>query len=116
MYDVLGRLKKLLEDRGLTVYRISKETGIPQSTISTWYSSHNLPPIDKLEIICKALGMSLADFFCDEGTIPINETNRRAAELWQKTDEAQKKLLLDLADAITHSHAASEQAAGHQHA
>jgi transcriptional regulator with XRE-family HTH domain len=116
MYDVLGRLKQLLDDRGLTIYRISKETGIPQSTISTWYSSHNLPPIDKLEIICKALGMSLADFFCDEGTIPISETNRRAAELWQKANEAQKKALLDLADTFTNSNTVSKSVGKHQHA
>ncbi len=108
MYDVLGRLKNLLNDRGVTIYRLSKETGIPQSTISTWYSNSNLPPIDKLEIICTALGMSLADFFCDEGTIPVDPENLRFAELWQRIDSEQKQLILSLIDAIISGHHRSD--------
>lgn len=104
MYDVLGRLKNLLSDRGISIYRLSKETGIPQSTISTWYSNSNLPPIDKLEIICRALGMSLADFFCDEGTIPVDPENLRFTQLWQQIDGDQKQLILDLIDALVHGH------------
>ena len=66
MFDVLGRIKEIQEARGWSSYRLSKETGIPQSTISTWYVKNLCPPIDKLETICEALGVTLAQFFSSD--------------------------------------------------
>ncbi|WP_334291954.1 helix-turn-helix transcriptional regulator [Blautia obeum] len=48
MFDVLGKITSLREERGWTTYRLSKLSGIPQSTISTWYRKNLMPPIDKL--------------------------------------------------------------------
>ena len=65
MFDVLGKITSLREERGWTTYRLSKLSGIPQSTISTWYRKNLMPPIDKLEIICQTFGITLAEFFND---------------------------------------------------
>lgn len=63
MFDVLKRITELREAREWSVYRLSRESGIPQSTISTWYSNHNTPPFDKLESLCRAFGISMSAFF-----------------------------------------------------
>lgn len=68
MFDVLSRLQELRENRGWSVYKLSKLSGIPQSTLATWYQKNLYPPIDKLEIICNTFGISLAEFF-STGTI-----------------------------------------------
>ena len=65
MFDVLEKITSLREERGWTTYRLSKLSGIPQSTISTWYRKNLMPPIDKLEIICQTFGITLAEFFND---------------------------------------------------
>ena len=51
MFNVLERLQELREARGLSVYRLAKLSGIPQSTIATWYQKNLYPPIDKLEML-----------------------------------------------------------------
>lgn len=63
MFDVLKRITSLREDHGWTTYRLSRLSGIPQSTISTWYRKNLMPPIDKLKIICQTFGITLAEFF-----------------------------------------------------
>ena len=45
MYEVF---EKLLEQRGVTAYQVSKATGITQSTFSDWKHGRYMPKIDKL--------------------------------------------------------------------
>ena len=42
------RFEALLEAKGATVYRVAKETGIPQSTFSDWKNGRSTPKIEKL--------------------------------------------------------------------
>lgn len=64
--DVLARITKLRLDRGWTDYELAKRSGLPQSTISSWYTKNMLPSISSLESICKGLGISLSQFFLNE--------------------------------------------------
>ena len=63
LFNVLDKISELRKERGWTSYRLAKLSGIPQSTISTWYRKNLMPPIDKLEIICQTFGITLSDFF-----------------------------------------------------
>ena len=62
-FDVLQRLTEIREAKGYSVYRLAKLSGIPQSTIATWYQKALYPPIDKIERLCEAMDISLSTFF-----------------------------------------------------
>ena len=58
------RIKELCKEKGLTQYALHKQTGIPQSTLST-IINYKFPGM-KLRIIyelCEGLEISLAEFF-----------------------------------------------------
>lgn len=40
--------KKLLEERNISAYRVGKDTGIAQSTLSDWKTGKSTPKLDKL--------------------------------------------------------------------
>jgi len=61
--DILGRITELREARGWSVYRLAKEAGISQSTITNLYKRENAPTVSTLEALCSALGLSMAQFF-----------------------------------------------------
>ena len=42
------KFELLLKERGATVYRVSKETGIPASTFTDWKSGRSIPKAEKL--------------------------------------------------------------------
>lgn len=50
------KFEALLEERKITPYKVSKETGISTATLSDWKSGRSKPKVDKLKI--------LADYFC----------------------------------------------------
>lgn len=64
--DVLARITKLRLNRGWTDYELAKRSGLPQSTISSWYTKNMMPSVSSLENICKGLGISMSQFFLEE--------------------------------------------------
>ncbi|NLT48392.1 MAG: helix-turn-helix transcriptional regulator [Clostridiales bacterium] len=53
--------KKLLRENGVSSYRVSKETGISQATLSDWKRGRSIPKLDKLQ--------KIADYF----KVPIDK-------------------------------------------
>ena len=103
MFDTLARIKDLREARGWSVYKLAKLSGIPQSTIATWYQKNLCPPIDKLEIICDVFGISLSEFFnTGRGEESNMLTNEHVALLkaWECLQFKQRVALLTMIDAF----------------
>ena len=53
------RKKKILEERGLTAYKVSKDTGIAQTSFSDWKKGKSKPSAEKIKILSDYLGVSL---------------------------------------------------------
>lgn len=52
------RFEKLLEIKGVTAYKVAKETGITTTTITNWKNGKYVPKSDKLSRIAEFLGVS----------------------------------------------------------
>lgn len=66
---VLAKIKDLLTDRGWTLYRLSKESGISYSTLNNTFHRNNVPSISTLLHVCEGFGMTMAEFFNEGGTV-----------------------------------------------
>ena len=49
--DVHQKLRRIMEDRGWTEYRLSKACGLSESTIANIFRRNNLPSISTLETL-----------------------------------------------------------------
>ena len=97
MFDVLEKITSLREERGWTTYRLSKLSGIPQSTISTWSRKNLMPPIDKLEIICQTFGITLAEFFNDTDVlVSMTEEEKNMLSQWNLLTPAQRAAVINI--------------------
>ena len=45
------KFEKLMNERGLTIFQVSKDTGIPNATLYEWKSGRSEPKIDKIYIL-----------------------------------------------------------------
>lgn len=90
-FDVIGRLGDLMEAKKVSMYKITKETGIHPNTIRSWFSKEVLPSIDKLELCCKVLGITLSEFF----NFPETVTESDDIEyLWSMLSDKQRNVVL----------------------
>ncbi len=63
MARVLETITKYRLAHRWTEYELSVRSGLPQSTISSWYRKEMTPSISSLEKICAAFDLTLAQFF-----------------------------------------------------
>ena len=53
--DICARIFQLISDRGITAYRVAKDTGITEAALSVWKSGKSAPSIGNY--------ITLADYF-----------------------------------------------------
>lgn len=75
MVDILSRITNLRTERNWSEYQLAENSGLTQSTISSWYRKNMLPTIPSLNKICDAFGITMSQFFLenDEKTVDLNE-------------------------------------------
>ena len=59
MYEKFARL---IEQKGVTVHRAAKETGIPYSCLTDWKAGRSKPKFDKLVKLAKYFGVDVEYF------------------------------------------------------
>ena len=52
---------KLRDEKGVTDYRVSVETGITKSTFTDWKTGRSKPKADKLKILADYFGVTVED-------------------------------------------------------
>lgn len=62
-----SNIAKLMAEKDITAYRLSKDTGIAESCLSDWKNGRSKPKLDKLQIIADYLGVPLEELIKDEG-------------------------------------------------
>ena len=101
MTDVLGLIRKNREARGWTEYQLAERSGLPQSTISSWYQKGMTPSFSSLEKICDAFGLTLSQFFADgEALLALTPGQRGMLEKWLRLSPAQQRALFAVMDAM----------------
>ena len=63
--DINKKIIDLCNERGWSIYELSLQTGITQSSLSSMLKRGNPPKIENLQAICEAFGITLAQFFLD---------------------------------------------------
>lgn len=56
MYE---RFNKILQEKGLTAYKVAKDTGVSRSTLAAWKKKEYTPKLDKLQKLANYLGVSI---------------------------------------------------------
>lgn len=98
--NTLERLRQLLNDRGWTEYRLSKECGLSQSTIGNIYRRNTTPSIDTLEIICKAFGITLSQFFAETDMVELTPELKSLFDGWVSLTPEQKAAVQNMIDVM----------------
>ena len=98
--DTHSRLRQLMADRGWTAYRLSKESGLSESTLANIFKRNTVPSITTLEAICSAFGISLAQFFAESEMVELTPELKTLFENWVSLTADQKQAALQMIQAM----------------
>jgi len=97
--DILGTIAQYRTDRGWTEYQLAERSGLPQSTISSWYRRNMVPTIPSLEKICDAFGITLSQLFAEDDTpVSLMPSQKKLLEKWSELSVEQQELMFALID------------------
>lgn len=99
MKDILATITKYREDRGWTEYQLAERSGLPQSTISSWYRKNMVPTVPSLEKICTAFGITLSQLFAEGDTaVSLTASQKKLLDRWSRLSEDQQNAVFILID------------------
>lgn len=97
MKDILSAITKYREERGWSEYQLAEQSGLPQSTISSWYRKNMIPTVLSLDKICTAFGITLSQLFSEEDMmLSVTESQKKLLECWAKLNIEQQDAVLNL--------------------
>lgn len=97
MKDILATITEYRQAKGWTEYQLAERSGLPQSTISSWYRKNMIPTVPSLEKICNAFGITLSQLFATEDTlVSLTTSQQKLIEAWTKLNEDQQAVILAL--------------------
>ena len=100
--DILERLNALLKARGWTRYRLSKESGLTESTLANIFLRNAMPSLDTLEHICAGFGITLSQFFADGEMVELTPELKEVFDNWRTLTPEQKNAALTMMRAFNH--------------
>lgn len=99
MKDILTTITVYRQERGWTEYQLAERSGLPQSTISSWYRKNMVPTIPSLEKICTAFGITLSQLFAQEDTpVSLTASQKTLLDRWSRLSSEQQAAVFQLID------------------
>lgn len=98
--QIIENIIKIMETKGITPYKMEKETGIKQTTFISWKKGSQ-PPADKLYKIIQYLEVSPNELFGYNATASLTENEKEVLQLFQQLPEREQiKFIGRLEDAV----------------
>ena len=94
--DIHNRLRRLLDERGWTEYRLSKECGLSESTIANIFRRNTFPSISTLEAICAGFGITVSQFFADGDKVEMTPEIKELFNSWVTLTAEQKQAVMQI--------------------
>lgn len=95
MKDILATISMYRDARGWTEYQLAEHSGLPQSTISSWYRKNMIPTVSSLDKICNAFGITLSQLFAEgETAVTLTESQKKLLQRWACLNEDQQNAVL----------------------
>mgnify|MGYP000873812885 CR=1 FL=1 len=101
MSNILDKISYLRQQRNWSEYQLAEHSGLPQSTISSWFRKGMSPTLASLQKIADALGITLSQLVANEND-PVSLTARQK-ELLDKSNklsEEQKDIFIQFMDTL----------------
>src|SRR5699024_4191687 len=82
--------RELMEERNWTDYRLAKEANLSHSTVTNMFNRNNAPTLPTLEAVCRAFGITLAQFFAEGEESRLTEEQQKLFSKWSTLTDRQK--------------------------
>lgn len=91
MSDIVSKINRMRIERGWSVYKLAKLSGLSEKTIYNWQNRSSVPTIQALEGICDAYGITLSQFFAEDNYVEMNAEMKELFDSYISLTQEQKQ-------------------------
>lgn len=89
---IVNRIEELCDKKQMSMYALSKKTGISQSSLSNLKKRGSTPTFYTLNRICDGLGITLPQFFSDDiGKLELSSEQKKVLKVWESLTDKEKE-------------------------
>lgn len=89
---IVNRIEELCDKKQMSMYALSKKTGISQSSLSNLKKRGSTPTFYTLDRICDGLGITLPQFFSDDiGKLELSSEQKKVLKVWESLTDKEKE-------------------------
>ena len=92
--DIRARLQAFMQVLGWSKYRLSKESGLSESTIANIFYRNAMPSLTTLEAICRSFGITVSQFLAEEEMVELTPQLKELFNGWARLTPEQKQTVL----------------------
>lgn len=93
------KIKKEMDERGWTTYKLSKLTGLSKTAINGWFKAvPTYPKYSSIKLVAKAFGMDIKQLISDNRE--NNPQTQELTELWNRLEKSEKETILNVIKTI----------------
>lgn len=97
--DINKKIINLCNERGWSIYELSLQSGITQSSLNSMIQRGNPPKIENLQCICEAFGITLSQFFLNDEEIELlSPMEKDLIASFRRLPEKKQLALIELID------------------
>ena len=95
--DIGERIRQIRKSKGLSIYKLSQETGISQNHISNLELGRRKPSVETLKRLIVPLGITMSELFNESNEVSIlSENERELIENYRTLPDNKAEGLLNL--------------------
>lgn len=95
--DIGERIRQIRKSKGLSIYKLSQETGISQNHISDLELGRRKPSVETLKRLIVPLGITMSELFNESNEVSIlSENERELIENYRTLPDNKAEGLLNL--------------------
>ena len=100
--SVKEKINALRKERGWSLFKLAKESGIYPTTVYNWFNEINAEPSkEKIEDVCAALGVSVASMYFDVDTENLTAMEMELLEAFRQIPDKKKDVALATLKALS---------------
>lgn len=98
--DIIARICELCYARGWSIYQLCHESGVDYAYMRNFIRGNKMISLNALQKVCKALDISLSQFFDSKDPCRIKLKDWKVFEMYQQLDDGNKNTVIQIIDSL----------------
>ncbi len=103
MEKILARLKVLMKEQHLSIYKLTELADLSENTIYNWYNKGAEPSVHALQAVCSILGISISQLFAENESEYLSIQENEMLKRFKQLSESKRKVVLNLINELSES-------------